>query len=141
MERVDFCSCMTVLRRYLQEDQMGNQLDLMYALFRSFLQSEEAASFDLDNGQVCRWLNGMAKVSPKITGFYLTGKEYLLAADIREEIFLYLSDPDMAIQEFCHLILQDPSVCRKEKSGPCSKKTAPIRCSRQTFWQMFSALP
>lgn len=73
MERVDFCSCMTVLRRYLQEDQMGNQLDLMYALFRSFLQSEEAASFDLDNGQVCRWLNGMAKVSPKITGFYLTG--------------------------------------------------------------------
>lgn len=54
MERVDFCSCMTVLRRYLQEDQMGNQLDLMYALFRSFLQSEEAASFDLDNGQVCR---------------------------------------------------------------------------------------
>lgn len=140
MERVDFCSCMTVLRRYLQEDQMGNQLDLMYALFRGFLQSEEAASFDLDNGQVCRWLNGMAKVSPKITGFYLTGKEYLLAADIREEIFPYLSDPDMAIQEFCHLILQDPSVSER-KSGPCSKKTAPIRCSRQTFWQMFSALP
>ena len=110
MERVDFCSCMTVLRRYLQEDQMGNQLDLMYALFRSFLQSEDAASFDLDNGQVCRWLNGMAKVSPKITGFYLTGKEDLLAADIREEIFPYLSDPDMTIQEFCHLILQDPSV-------------------------------
>lgn len=115
MERVDFCSCMTVLRRFLQEDQMGNQLDLMYALFRSFLQSEEAASFDLDNGQVCRWLNGMAKVSPKITGFYLTGKEYLLAADIREEIFPYLSDPDMAIQEFCHLILQDPSVSERKK--------------------------
>lgn len=115
MERVDFCSCMTVLRRYLQEDQMGNQLDLMYALFCSFLQSEEAASFDLDNGQVCRWLNGMAKVSPKITGFYLTGKEDLLAADIREQIFPYLSDPDMAIQEFCHLILQDPSVSERKK--------------------------
>lgn len=115
MERVDFCSCMTVLRRYLQEDQMGNQLDLMYALFRSFLQSEEAASFDLDNGQVCRWLNGMAKVSPKIIGFYLTGKEDLLAADIREQIFPYLSDPDMAIQEFCHLILQDPSVSERKK--------------------------
>lgn len=77
MERLDFCSFVVTLRRYIYADALGNQLDLLCLLFGSFLQStdaEDAEDFTFDNGQVCRWLNGTARVSPKITSFYLVGE-------------------------------------------------------------------
>lgn len=74
MERLDFCSFVVTLRRYIYADALGNQLDLLCLLFGSFLQSTDAEDFTFDNGQVCRWLNGTARVSPKITSFYLVGE-------------------------------------------------------------------
>lgn len=74
MERLDFCSFVATLRRYIYADALGNQLDLLCLLFGSFLQSTDAEDFTFDNGQVCRWLNGTARVSPKITSFYLASE-------------------------------------------------------------------
>ena len=61
MERLDFCSFVVTLRRYIYADALGNQLDLLCLLFGSFLQSTDAEDFTFDNGQVCRWLNGTAR--------------------------------------------------------------------------------
>ena len=63
MERCDFGSIMTIIRRYISEDKGMNQIDFTYLLFDTFMCSDEAIDFDFDNGQVCRWMTGQAKVS------------------------------------------------------------------------------
>ena len=50
MERLDFCSFVVTLRRYIYADALGNQLDLLCLLFGSFLQSTDAEDFTFDNG-------------------------------------------------------------------------------------------
>ena len=62
MERCDFGSIMTIIRRYISEDKGMNQIDFTYLLFDTFMCSDEAIDFDFDNGQVCRWMTGQAKV-------------------------------------------------------------------------------
>lgn len=99
MERLDFCSFVVTLRRYIYADALGNQLDLLCLLFGSFLQSTDAEDFTFDNGQVCRWLNGTARVSPKITSFYLVGEnQEKLTQDMETKILTIMSDPAMAAQ-------------------------------------------
>ena len=72
MDRCDFSSILSSLRGYISEDHGLNQTDLLYELFASFMSDEDALDFDFDNGLVCRWFNGQAKVSPRITGYYHT---------------------------------------------------------------------
>ncbi len=81
MERLDFCSVMGILRRYVSEDMsykngIGiSQIDFLYMLFDDYFQNGDTDNFVLDNGLVCRWINGQAKVSPKITGYYISDKK------------------------------------------------------------------
>ena len=83
MDRCDFSSILSALRGYVSEDRGLNQTDLLYELFASFMSDEDALDFDFDNGLVCRWFNGQAKVSPRITGYYHTPENRKkLAADI-----------------------------------------------------------
>lgn len=47
MERCDFGSIMTIIRRYISEDKGMNQIDFTYLLFDTFMCSDEAIDFDL----------------------------------------------------------------------------------------------
>lgn len=118
MERLDFCSFVATLRRYIYADALGNQLDLLCLLFGSFLQSTDAEDFTFDNGQVCRWLNGTARVSPKITFFYLANEnQEKLAQDMETKILTIMSDPAMAAQSECDLLMQDVSISSSKKKS------------------------
>ena len=58
MERLDFASVMAALRRNISEDRCPNQVELVYTLFRDFCT--EQPDMEFDNGQICRWINGLA---------------------------------------------------------------------------------
>ena len=61
MERCDFSSVITTIRKYISDDRNLNQIDLLYEMFVSFLSDDASQDFDFDNGLVCRWFNGQAK--------------------------------------------------------------------------------
>ena len=69
MERLDFASVMAVLRRNIPDENLGNQADFSDSLFVDVGFSPQTA-MDFDQGQVCRWMNGLARLSPNIISFY-----------------------------------------------------------------------
>ena len=116
MERCDFASIMGILRSYIREDQEQNQTDLMYLLFDSFVSDKENLDFDFDNGLVCRWLSGQARVSPRVSGYYFEQKHRRrLAYDLYGHIVPLLSDPGMAAEKVYSLLLCDPSISESKK--------------------------
>ena len=42
-----------------------NQPEFLYEVFEDFMDSPESKDFSFDNGLVCRWMTGQAKISPK----------------------------------------------------------------------------
>lgn len=93
MEYLDFSSVITTIRKYISDAHNMNQIDMMYQLFVSFLNSEESKDFDFDNSLVCRWFNGQAKISPRITGYYMDNhKRNLLAADMLRNVIPLMYD-------------------------------------------------
>lgn len=132
MERLDFCSVMAVLRRYISEDKpyrngIGiSQIDFLYDLFDDFFQTGDIENFVLDNGLVCRWMNGQAKVSPKITGFYLSGEKnrVLFARHFEENILPLFYDTGSVMTNLHELLIQDSSISEQQrqkldKGYPC----------------------
>lgn len=117
MEHLDFSSVMTTIRKYISDDRSLNQIDLMYNLFVTFLEDEKASeNFDFDNGLVCRWFNGQAKVSPRISAYYMDKKHQMrLAADIERKILPLMYDSAMAVQEIYHILVQDSTISEKMK--------------------------
>ena len=69
MERLDFASVMAVLRRNIPDENFTNQADFLYSLFVD-VNLNPQYTVEFDNGQVCRWINGLAKLSPSIIRFY-----------------------------------------------------------------------
>ena len=65
MERCDFSSVITIINDHISESKRGNQSDLMYALFDTFATDEINIEETFDEGAVCRWVNGVRKISPK----------------------------------------------------------------------------
>ena len=64
MERCDFSSVMTIVRRFISDDYDTNQTALLEDVFSSlFTQTKETITFDM--ALVCRWFTGQAKISPK----------------------------------------------------------------------------
>ena len=116
MERCDFSSVMSIIRQYISEGGNVDQLDLLYNLFDSYMMTVDPANFAFDNGQVCRWLNGQAKVSPAIIKFYAKdfGCEYL-AGDIERNVFKWLVDPGMVCQKVYDLVLLDTTISEQER--------------------------
>lgn len=81
MERCDFSSIITTVRKYIGDDRGMNQIDLLYELFEGFLEEESSQDFDFDNGLVCRWFNGQAgsaPASPDIISIQTTGTVWLM---------------------------------------------------------------
>ena len=116
MEYLDFSSVITTIRKYISDAHNINQIDMMYQLFVSFLNSEESQDFDFDNGLVCRWFNGQAKISPRITGYYMDNhKRNLLAADMHRNVLPLMYDSAMAVQEIYNILVQDTTISDKAK--------------------------
>ena len=47
-----------------------SQPDFLYELFEDFMNDPANQDFSMDNGLVCRWMTGQAKISPKISAYY-----------------------------------------------------------------------
>lgn len=120
MERCDFSSIISVMRSYVSDGSGMNQIDLLYALFASFMEDDASADFDLDAGLVCRWCNGQARISPRITAYYHSPKnQKLLAADIDNNLLPVLYDSAMAVRSVYELLVQDSGISEKEKKKLC----------------------
>lgn len=116
MERCDFSSIITTIRKYIGDDRGMNQIDLLYELFEGFLEEESSQDFDFDNGLVCRWFNGQARISPRISGYYLhEDNRNRLADDIETNILPLMYDSAMAIQEIYKILIQDGTISDQKK--------------------------
>lgn len=116
MERCDFCSVMNIIRTYISEDYEMNQIDFLYLLFDDFISSDEAMNFDFDAGEVCRWLKGTSKVSPRISKHYLDKKNrHKLSSNICRHFIPIMFDSSMVIQKIYALILYDNDISDKKK--------------------------
>ncbi len=117
MKLCDFCSFAKIIMDYTAESKNVNQMDLVYDLFKDFIESDEGYDFEFDNGLVCRWLNGTAKLSPRITSYYAkNGNIEALAIDIEENILPLLYDKDMAVKEIYELFMNDSTVSESKKA-------------------------
>lgn len=127
MEHCDFSSVITTIRKYISDDRNINQIDLLYELFASFIDDENSQDFDFDNGLVCRWFNGQAKISPRISSYYMDKwNEKRLAADIEQNVLPLMYDSAMAIQEIYTILIHDSTISEKMKrqlswNYPCKK--------------------
>ena len=116
MERCDFSSIITTVRKYIGDDRGMNQIDLLYELFEGFLEEEASQDFDFDNGLVCRWFNGQARISPRISGYYLhADNQDRLVDDIETNILPLMYDSAMAIQEIYKILIQDGTISDQKK--------------------------
>lgn len=120
MEYCDFSVVMSIIRKYVDEGRTMNQVDLLYQVFDSFLADNSASDFVFDNGLVCRWFNGQAKVSPRISGFYIDKKNQKeLVKDIELNVIPLLYDSGMATQEIHDVLIQDVTISEKMKKKLC----------------------
>ena len=70
MNRCDFSSINTCLKNHISESNQMSQPDFLYELFEDFMDDPANQDFSMDNGLVCRWMTGQAKISPKISAYY-----------------------------------------------------------------------
>lgn len=111
MERCDFSSVITIINDHISESKRGNQSDLMYALFDTFATDEINIEETFDEGAVCRWVNGVRKISPKITKYYSdNNKKICLSSDIEQNILPMMVDSDMAVREIYNLVVYDTTI-------------------------------
>lgn len=116
MEICDFCTAAKTILRFVADGKNINQIDFMYELFKDFIESGEGLDFDFDNGLVCRWLNGTAKISSRITSYYSeNGNIEAMAIDIAENILPLLYDKFMAVEEIYHLLMNDTTISANRK--------------------------
>ena len=116
MERCDFAAVTAIINRYISEDKELNQLDFVYLLFADFITSHIEEDIDFDNGLVCRWLNGISRVSPRITSYYMDNKnKQNLADNLYQQIIPMMYDSSIACQKIYDLILYDNDISEKQK--------------------------
>ncbi|MBP1564883.1 MAG: tetratricopeptide repeat protein [Oscillospiraceae bacterium] len=115
MLRCDFSSVIGIIREYISEGNATTQPELIGDLFCTFLEKNE--DFDFDNGQINRWIKGLAAVSPKIAEFYQhKSAAESLAADIETLIFPILHDTAMAAENIHTLVMNDISVSEQKRN-------------------------
>ena len=115
MERLDFASVMAVLRRNIPDENFGNQADFLDSLFLDMGFSPQMA-MEFDQGQVCRWINGVARLSPNIISFYQDSfNQRKLVSRIKNMLLPMMPDSAMAAQELYDLVLQAPNVSPQKK--------------------------
>ena len=103
MERCDFSSVMTIVRRFISDEYNTNQTELLEDVFSSFFdQPDDSVAFDM--ALICRWFTGQAKISSKISQFYSkVGNREKLAEDLEDGVLPLMYDSSMATQELYRL--------------------------------------
>lgn len=126
MDRCDFCSIMTCLKNHISESNQMSQPEFLYEIFADFMDSQEIGDFSLDNGLVCRWMTGQAKISPKISSYYAKpSKQELLAATIDQNLMPLMADSRQAIQDVYTLFIQDDTISEAKKTELASLYKTP----------------
>ena len=96
MNRCDFSSISTCLKNHISESNQMSQPDFLYELFEDFMDDPANQDFSMDNGLVCRWLTGQAKISPKISAYYSKpSNQKKLAETIHQNLLPLMSDCKM----------------------------------------------
>ena len=139
MDRCDFCSIMTCLKNHISESNQMSQPEFLYEIFTDFMDSQEIEDFSLDNGLVCRWMTGQAKISPKISSYYAKpSKQELLAETMEQNLLPLMADSRQAIQDIYTLLYR---MIRSQKrkgrtviSVQNSRFTASVSCKTNLFW-------
>lgn len=115
MQRCDFSSVIGIIREYISEGNRVSQPELIYDLFYSFAEKNE--DFEFDNGQINRWLKGIAPVSPKISEFYQhKSAPQNLASDIGTSMFSIMYDTAMAAENIYTLVMNDISISEQKRN-------------------------
>lgn len=115
MLRCDFSSVIGIIREYISEGNATTQPELIGDLFCTFLEKNE--DFDFDNGQINRWIKGLAAVSPHIAEFYQRkSAAESLASDIEALIFPILYDTAMAAENIYNLVMFDQSISKPKRN-------------------------
>ena len=116
MDRCDFSSIMTCLKDHISESNQMSQPEFLYEIFEDFMDSSESSDFSLDNGLVCRWMTGQAKISPKISSYYAKPKsQERLSETIQQNLLPLMADCNKALQDVYNLFMQDPSISETKK--------------------------
>ena len=119
MERLDFYSVMSVIRKYISEDKSTDQVDLLYELFAAFAAE---SGYYFDYGSVCKWMGGQNKISPQIPAFYSkSGNFEKLVSDIENNIIPMMFDSAMAAKEIHDIIIGDSGISEKKKNSLLKK--------------------
>ncbi len=117
MDRCDFSSIMTCLKNHISESNQMSQPEFLYEVFEDFMNSPESKDFSFDNGLVCRWMTGQAKISPKISTYYAKpSKQEKLAETIHQNLLPLMTDCNKALQDVYTLFMQDPTVSEAKKN-------------------------
>ena len=116
MERFDFSGIIKIVEELISDDYEINQSTLIDEVFYSFFFLNDTDIVSFDNALICRWINGQAKVSPKIIKYYREKENKLcLKEDIRNNIFPLMYDRYRAIEEVYKLLLEDDTISREKK--------------------------
>ena len=103
MNRCDFSSISTCLKNHISESNQMSQPDFLYELFEDFMDDPVNQDFSMDNGLVCRWMTGQAKISPKISACYSKpSNQEKLAHTIHQNLLPLMSDCNMAIPQIAN---------------------------------------
>ena len=95
-----------------------SQPDFLYELFEDFMDDPTNQDFSMDNGLVCRWMTGQAKISPKISAYYSKpSNQKKLAETIHQNLLPLMSDCNMAMQDIYTLFIQDDSISDAKKKN------------------------
>ena len=103
MNQCDFSSISTCLKNHISESNQMSQPNFLYELFEDFMDDPANQDFSMDNGLVCRWMTGQAKISPKISAYYSKpSNQEKLAHTIHQNLLPLMSDCNMAIPQIAN---------------------------------------
>ena len=115
VERCDFSAVAQILLNNLDEIHAVGQMDFMYLLFQSFIESDEALDFDFTESSVCRTLKGYINLSPELRRYYDKAHLDALSADIARNLFPKMYDSAKAAEELHQLALLSPNLSELKK--------------------------
>lgn len=152
MEYLDFSSVITIIRKYindertvvdrnLNEEVKIDQMHLLDQVFASFCDDEDSLDFAFDNGQVCCWFNGQARISPRIISYYMDEENRdLLSADIEYNVLPLMYDSAMATEDAHTLLIQDTTISHELKNKLTASYPVRRTGTKQIFLLRFYSL-
>ncbi|MBR1443940.1 MAG: ATP-binding protein, partial [Firmicutes bacterium] len=105
-----FRTAAEILFEYINVSLAKNKTDLIYALFGSFLSSDECKGYVPDYTSVSRWLSGKRDLPIELKAYYDSTHKENLRADIENNIYPETTDYPKLSAELKNLIMSDVSI-------------------------------